>query len=216
MHKRLFNGRRHKKSENLQQFHQDLSAEKIQRLFKLKPKHPVVPGGDRNEVTEAIGHGDNQDATWRQNESLSSLKPAGPSMADYTEASLTSQAKILAKLMRRRSGDSGSFLGMLSEWACMGRTIYKQTVYCDSIMDYARLLGVLVGIVALVTVSFVVMIRLTHLTETRKMYSGDEDGKTGLLCHDVKTLDEVECDFRDDSVKRLFVQMLKLDTDRLR
>lgn len=114
----------------------------------------------------------------------------------------------------QRSVDDGTFLGKLSEWACLGRTVDGETVYCDSVLDYARLLAVLGTAALVVTVAFVFVIhsmakkRDEDEKKVRADMAADEEERVPLKADDC---DHIECDFRDDSPRRLFVQILKRD-----
>uniref|UniRef100_A0A131YL66 Transmembrane protein n=1 Tax=Rhipicephalus appendiculatus TaxID=34631 RepID=A0A131YL66_RHIAP len=114
----------------------------------------------------------------------------------------------------QRSVDDGTFLGKLSEWACLGRTVDGETVYCDSVLDYARLLAVIGTAALVVTVAFVFVIhsmakkRDDDEKKVRADMAADEEERVPLKAEDC---DHIECDFRDDSPRRLFVQILKRD-----
>lgn len=114
----------------------------------------------------------------------------------------------------QRSANDRSFLTKLSEWACLGRrTANGEAVYCDSIFGYARILAVLVGVTVVVTFGFVLLI---HGWARKKKPADDEaaDREERAPLTAENDDDQIECDFRDDSAKRLFVQILKRDMKR--
>ncbi|KAH6933032.1 hypothetical protein HPB50_011575 [Hyalomma asiaticum] len=135
---------------------------------------------------------------------------AHPAPADHGSASSLSRSQ--------RSADDGTFLGKLSEWACLGRTVDGETVYCDSVLDYARLLSVLGAAALVVTVAFVFAIRSSvkkrddDASEKKAPAdaAADEEERVPLTA-DNEDCDHIECDFRDDGPRRLFVQILKRD-----
>lgn len=148
------------------------------------------------------GHGEESDHA----ADSGGLHGAHPATTEQSSGSTLSRSQ--------RSADDGTVLGKLSEWACLGRTVDGETVYCDSVLDYARLLAVIGTAALVVTVAFVFVIhsmakkRNDDEKKVRADTVADEEERVPLKADDC---DHIECDFRDDSPRRLFVQILKRD-----
>ncbi|KAK8778941.1 hypothetical protein V5799_019720 [Amblyomma americanum] len=154
--------------------------------------------GEGDHVVGSDSHGD---------------KPADPSEG-APSPSLLNRAQ--------RSADDGTFLGKLSEWACLGRTVNGETVYCDSILDYARLVAVLGTATIVVTIIFVLLIhgwaRKDDDEASRKKApadaAADDEERTPLRARNDEGADDMDYDFRADKSKRLLVEFLKRDIRR--
>lgn len=176
----------------------------------------------KNAPTAPVPRQPRQQDVGTESATVDLSSPIGASVTGIPAATTATAGKLRDRSVkvlgrRQRSVEDGSVLGKLSEWACMGRTIDGETVYCDSILDYAKLLGVLVGVTAVVTVSFVFLIHVTPVArKTKEGTCLDDDEETGLLPEDEDHPDELKCDFRDDTAKRLFIEILKNGTQGLR